>query len=109
MLLFPPAPRWGVYSQDGSYSRLALLMMKKPHSQKQFDLSLDDIDLLWSIAKHSSVKLTAPPETVRRLEEMDLITSLVDGKAALTQSGRALLDGFVADHSIDTGASRSRK
>ena len=83
--------------------------MKKPHSETQFDLSLDDIDLLWSIARHSSMKLTAPPQMVRRLEEMDLIISLDDGKAALTQSGQALLDGFVSDHSIDTGASRSLK
>ena len=83
-------------------------MMKKPDSKTQFDLSLDDIDLLWSIARHSSMKPTAPPQMVRRLEEMDLI-SVVDGKAALTQSGQALLDGFVSDHSIDTGASGSRK
>lgn len=83
-------------------------MMKKPLSQKQIDLSLNEIDLLWSIAKHSSLELTAPPETVRRLEELDLI-SLVDGKAVLTQSGQAVLNSFVEEHSIDTGASRSRK
>ena len=83
-------------------------MTKKPHSQPQFDLSLDEIDLLWSIAKHSSMELTAPQQMVRRLEEMNLI-SLVDGKAALTQSGRALLDSFVDDHSIDTGISRPGK
>ena len=83
-------------------------MMKKPISQSQFDLSLDEIDLLWSIAKHPGLELTAPQETVRRLEELDLI-SLVDGKAALTQSGKAVLNSFVEEHSIDTGASRSRK
>ena len=83
-------------------------MMKKPDSKTQFDLSLDDIDLLWSIARHSGMKPTASPQMVHRLEEMDLI-SVVDGKAALTRSGQALLDGFVSDHSIDTGASRSRK
>ena len=81
--------------------------MKKPNSQTQFDLSLDEIDLLWSIAKHSSMELTAPQQMVRRLEEMDLI-SLADGRAALTRSGQALLDSFVEEHSIDTGASRSR-
>ena len=83
-------------------------MIKKPLSQKQSDLSLDEIDLLWSIAKHSSLELTAPQEMVRRLEELDLI-SLVDGKAALTQSGQAVLNSFVEEHSIDTGASRSKK
>jgi Mn-dependent DtxR family transcriptional regulator len=45
---------------------------------------------------------------VRRLEELDLI-SLVDGKAALTQPGQAVLNSFVEEHSIDTGASRSKK
>ena len=83
-------------------------MMKKPLSQKQIDLSLTEIDLLWSIAKHPGLELTAPPETVRRLEELDLIT-LVDGKAALTQSGQAVLNSFVEEHSIDTGAWRSKK
>ena len=83
-------------------------MTKKPISQSQFDLSLDEIDLLWSIAKHSGTELTAPQQMVRRLQELDLI-SLVDGKAALTQSGQALLNSFVDDHSIDTGISRSRK
>lgn len=84
-------------------------MMKKPHSQTQFELSLDEIDLLWSISKQPSMKLTAPQQMVSRLEEMDLIIGLVDGRTALTQSGRALLDSFVQEHSIDTGASRSRK
>jgi hypothetical protein len=83
-------------------------MMKKPLSPTQFDLSLDEIDLLWSIAKHSCVELTAPQPMIRRLEELGLI-SLVDGKAALTQPGQALLNSFVEEHSIDTGASRSRK
>ena len=82
--------------------------MKKPLSQTQFDLSLDEIDLLRSIAKHSSMKLTAPQQMVGRLKEMDLIISLDDGRAALTRSGQALLDSFVEEHSIDTGASRSR-
>jgi predicted methyltransferase len=77
-------------------------MMKKPLSPTQFDLSLDEIDLLWSIAKHSRMELTASQQMIRRLEEMDLI-SLVGGRAALTQSGQALLDSFVEEHSIDTG------